>query len=37
MFPSMLFHSVDPIKLDSSLHGKYYGRFAMSQFITLNG
>lgn len=37
LFPSMLYHGVDSISLDKSLQGKNFGRYAMSQFITLNG
>lgn len=36
LFPSMLQHSVDPIKLDTNLKNKKYGRYAISQFITIN-
>jgi Rps23 Pro-64 3,4-dihydroxylase Tpa1-like proline 4-hydroxylase len=36
IFPSILLHSVDKISMPKSKKGKSLGRFAMSQFVTIN-
>lgn len=33
IFPSILFHSVDPVKVSPSLMGQNFGRYSITQFV----
>lgn len=33
IFPSILFHAVEPVNLDYSLHGQNFGRYSITQFV----